>query len=196
MRVWVLAASSREQVRKEESMKAVKYVIGGVLLLFAFLYIGILAIVATQETGSSELDQQPYLQVTYLGCEELGTTLENPQGDILEAYEDYTYYRLLFQVENKSNTKFWGDPADAVYVDGVEYDDVWEVYDYEIYDDPDWLFYGFQERTLPGKTSALAEIFVMVRDGVDDAVASYHTDWNNWEDGEEELWISLSQQIL
>ena len=69
-------------------MKAVKYVIGGVLLLFAFLYIGILAIVATQETGSSELDQQPYLQVTYLGCEELGTTLENPQGDILEAYED------------------------------------------------------------------------------------------------------------
>ena len=179
-------------------MKAVKYGIGSVLLLFALLYLGVLVLVSTGDRNDSGLRQEPWLKVTYVGCEQLGNTLENSSGEILEAYEDYTYYRLLFEIENRGNGEYWGAPSQALYIDGHQYDDVWEVYEYpyEYEYDSDKLFSSYEEQTLPGKTRVSSEIYVMVRDGVDELMASYHEDWENWDEAEKELQLSLSRKIL
>jgi len=159
-------------------MKAIKIVIGVILLGFSAFYL--LGIVVSLDDVKSTVSYSAdsYLQVEFLDSENVGDAVETEWGRELSADPGYDYYRLSFRIENLSSREYYGVPAQAVSIDGVEYDDVQWGTEYEGKDvDYEQLFYESAQPSLPGKTETTAVLYVQVKEGVDMVIASYTPSW-------------------
>ncbi len=172
-------------------MKAVRIGIGVVLLVFSVLYMGVIFLVLSERKERVGTMDNAYLEVEYLGCENLGDTMVDQSGEELQASEGYDCYRLTFTVKNLSSVQSYTDPEDAIYLDWKSYEDVITVDNYDL--DYDRLFASYAGKILPGKTSVTQELYAMVRQGVTEMWVYYYPDW--WNDEEIEIPISLEKRL-
>lgn len=166
-------------------MKAVKIGIGIVLLVFSVIYIGVVSLVISERKERVGTMENAFLEVEYLGCENLGDTMVTRSGEEMVASEGYDYYRLTFTIRNLSSAKSWSDQE--IYLDWKSYEDVVEVYynDREI--DYDRLFSTYAYKFIPGKVSITKDLYAMVRQGVTEIWVYYYPNWN-----EEEVKLPIS----
>lgn len=167
--------------------KTVKIVIGSILMMFGVLYLLVMFALALEERDNVRYHLETYLNAEYQGGEYLGKSAVTDWGCDLEERDGYVYYCLDFQMENLSSEEYYNPPA-SVFSFWSDYSADWT---YEGKDrDYEKLFCDAVRPKLPGKSSALARIYVQVREGTEKITACYHP---NFEEDEIEIPISLEE---
>ncbi len=123
--------------------------------------------------GNSEEEEKDFFcVVTHMRTENLGDTY---QGST--AAEGYSYCRLHFGVTNIGEREYYAE-APSLYLQGENYDDVYEYWDASEYDDTEYLFEYDSQPYLPaGRTGKFSKV-VEVRDSVTEIFGTYSPNYN------------------
>lgn len=154
--------------------KFVKIIVGMGLLGFSLLYLLGIILVAVDMNDSATYSAEHYLEWEFVSCEPITQVEVIADEELLERVGDRICYELNFTVYNRSSQRYYGNPAEAIWLEDV-YEIVYEEQD----SDYEKLFYQAAEPSLPGRVEVTVCLYAFIDPEKEMIRASYYPNWDS-----------------